>query len=459
MIGGLVWGPPMMAVLLGAGLWCSIKLGFFQLRHPVLWLKRTIGGRGESAGPGELRPFETMTTALAATVGTGNLVGVAAAIALGGPGAVFWMWVAAILGMMTGFSENVLGICYRVRDPDGTVHGGPMYYMERGLGLRWLGLLFSLLCAAASLGIGGSIQSHAMAAGLQESFGIPPLLTGLVVAALAAIVVLGGAARVGAVTGKLVPFMVAGYLLAGGVCLICRADRISAALAEIVSGALTPQAAGAGGGYGILLAMRMGLSRGIFSNEAGLGSSVLIHAAGRVREPVQQGMWSIFEVFADTLVVCTMTALVILTSGVYDSAAYLADYDQIGHAGGPLSGVRLTAAAFTAVFGPAGGVFLTLALVLFAFSTVLGWGWYGRQAWRYLTGARAERAFSVVQLAALVAGAISSQELVWSLSDACNGLMAATNLIAVVMLTGRVQRELRRYLAAQAPETFGKRKE
>ena len=438
----------MMAALLGTGLYSSFRLGFFQLRHPALWLRRTIGSCWKNTGgPGTISQFQSMTTALAATVGTGNIAGVAAAIALGGPGAVFWMWIAAILGMMTGFSENVLGICYRLREPDGTCHGGPMYYMERGLGVKWLGLLFAFFCMLASFGVGGMIQSHSMAAGLSQSFGIPPLVTGVLTALLAALVVLGGVRRIGAVTEKLVPAMVAAYLLAGGLCLICHADQIPSALGRIVSEAITPGAVGAGGGYGMFLALRMGVSRGLFSNEAGLGSSVLVHASGRVQDPVQQGMWSIFEVFVDTLLVCTMTALVILTSGVYDEAVYLAQYSQIGTVGGPLSGVQLTAAAFSATMGPVGGIFLTVALCLFAFSTVLGWGWYGRQACQYLFGARAAARFPIVHVAFLAVGAVLQAGVVWSLADACNGLMAVPNLIAVVMLMGRVKRELRRYLA------------
>lgn len=440
----------MMAALLGTGLYSSIRLGFFQLRHPGLWLRHTIGsGSARAGGPGTISQFQSMTTALAATVGTGNIAGVATAIALGGPGAVFWMWIAALLGMMTGFAENVLGICYRVREPDGTYHGGPMYYMERGLGLKWLGLLFAFFCMLASFGIGGMIQSHSMAAGLSQSFGVPPLLTGLLTALLAGLVVLGGVRRIGAVTEKLVPAMVAAYLLAGGLCLVCHAGQIPAALGRIVTDALTPGAMGAGGGYGLFLALRMGVSRGLFSNEAGLGSSVLVHASSQVREPVQQGMWSIFEVFVDTLVVCTMTALVILTSGVYDEMHYLMQYSQIGQPGGPLSGVRLTAAAFSATMGPAGGIFLTVALCLFAFSTVLGWGWYGRQACRYLFGARIAAAFPVVHVAALAVGAVLQAGVVWSLADACNGLMAVPNLIAVVLLMGQVKTQLRRYLARQ----------
>lgn len=436
-----VFGPPMAFALLGVGAWFTVRLGFFQFRHLPLWLRHTAGSlfspdgaRGHGAG--SISQLQSVTTALAATVGTGNIAGVAAAIAVGGPGSVFWMWCAALLGMMTAFAENALGIRYRVRGPDGRWQGGPMGYMERGLGAKWLAYIFAVCCVAASFGVGALVQSNSIAAGLHSELGVPPAATGAACAALALAVSLGGVRRIGRVTEYLVPGMVGLYLLTGLCCLAVHLDALPDALRAILREAFTLRAGASGTGCGLLLALRTGVARGAFSNEAGLGSTVLVHAQADVPGPAQQGMWAIFEVMTDTLLVCTMTALVILTSGVYDMEAYRAGYASIGLPGGPLSGVSLTAAAFSASYGAWGGRFVALALVCFAFSTVLGWSWYGRAAAEYVFGARAGAPFEVLFAAAVLAGSCLPPGRVWTLADLGNGLMAIPNLIAIVLLTG-----------------------
>ncbi|MDD3165165.1 MAG: sodium:alanine symporter family protein [Oscillospiraceae bacterium] len=439
-----VWGVPMMAALLGVGIYCTVRLDFFQFRHFARWQRSTLGTllhRKKTAADG-ISQWQSVTTALAATVGTGNIAGVATAIALGGPGAVFWMWLAALLGMGTGFAETVLGMRYRFRSGSGWI-GGPMYYMADGLGAPALAALFSICCLVASMGVGSAIQSNSIAQALGGTFGVPTLITAAVVAALAGVVILGGVRRIGAVTEKLVPVMVLVYLAAGLGCLVTHASAIPGAFAAIVTDAFTPRAAGTGGVYGVLLAARFGVSRGLFSNEAGLGSTVMIHAASDARDPVGQGMWNLFEIATDTLVVCTITALIILTSGAYDVQTYLAGYAAIGELGGPLTGVALTSAAFSATYGQFGGGIVSVSLVLFAFSTILGWCWYGERAAGYLFGERAVRPYRIVYLAASALGCLLSINLVWSAADAFNGFMAVPNLIAVVALLDQVRATLR----------------
>lgn len=441
---GVLWGTPMAFVMLAVGVWFTVRLGFFQFRHVGLWLRHTVGALFASDDgarrhrAGQLSQLQSVTTALAATVGTGNIAGVGAAIAAGGPGAVFWMWISALLGMMTAFAENVLGIRYRVRGPDGRWQGGPMGYIERGLGIKWLAVVYAAGCALASFGVGALVQSNSVSAGLTSEFGLSAALVGAVLAALTLIVALGGVQRIGRVTEYLVPFMVGLYMLAGACCLVVRPDGLPDAFRAIFREAFSLRAGVAGGGYGLLLALRTGVSRGIFSNEAGLGSTVLVHAQADVREPVQQGMWAIFEVTVDTLLVCTMTALVILTSGVYDPAEYLAHYDTIGLPGGLKSGVELTAAAFSSAYGAWGGRFIAISVVFFAFSTILGWSWFGRAAAEYVFGRRAGVPFELLFAACVLLGSVLPLGRVWDVADVFNGVMAVPNLIAIVLLTGEV---------------------
>ncbi|MCL2030005.1 MAG: amino acid carrier protein [Oscillospiraceae bacterium] len=452
-INRLIWGPAALGAFMAVGLLYSVRSRWFQVRGWRLWLAGTLGslfrrgGARKSRDGVSLSQLQAMSAALAATAGTGNIAGVASALALGGPGAIFWMWVSAFLGMMTGFAENALGILYRRRGAGGQWEGGPMGYIERGLGLKPLARLYALFCVLASFGIGNMTQVNSLAAALSDSFAVPPAASGLVTAALAGLVILGGLRRVASVTELLVPLMVVVY--SGGMlaCLFLRAGAIPDAFALILREAFTLRgAAGGAAGYGILQAMRMGVSRGVFSNEAGLGSSVIVHSASDAKTPAEQGLWSMFEVFADTLVMCTLTALVILTSGVYDPEAYAAAL----RAGRPVAeGAALTARAVSASLGPAGGVFVSASLTLFAFATLLGWSCYGERGAAYLAGeqmgARAVTVYRVCFIAAVVVGAVSGLRSVWAVSDMFNGLMAAPNLLALALLNGKAVKALREY--------------
>lgn len=445
-----VWGPPMLVLLLGAGVYFTVRTGFFQLRRLPLWLKKTIfscftGKAREKTGAGGISQFGSMCTALAATVGTGNIAGVATALTLGGPGAVFWMWVSAFFGMMTAFAENVLGVKYRERGPDGKWRGGPMLYLKNGLGSPLLAGLFSLFCVLASFGIGNMSQCNSIAQGLSGSFGVPPLATGLVTAVCLGAVMLGGLSRIASVTEKLVPFMALFYMGGAVAVLVLHRAAVPAAFVEIMGGAFGLRAGVSGvAGYGVMQAVQCGISRGVFSNEAGLGSSVMVHAAADVKEPCEQGMWAVFEVFFDTIVMCTVTALVILSSGVYDPARYgLA-------AGTPLmaslaTGARLTASAFSTVFGAWGGGFVSLSLVLFAFSTLLGWSYYGQRGMEYLFGERFVPLYKFLFVGMTVVGCTMELSLAWEISDTFNGLMALPNVLGVLALSGEVLAEWKRY--------------
>ncbi|MDO4270644.1 MAG: sodium:alanine symporter family protein [Eubacteriales bacterium] len=437
MVRAFVWGPPMLVLLVGTGVYFTVKTGFFQLSHIGLWFKKTLfscftGAARAKNGKNAVSPFATMCTALAATVGTGNIAGVATALTLGGPGAVFWMWVSAFFGMMTAFAENTLGMLYREKGPDGAARGGPMLYLRRGLHSPFLAGAFALFCVLASFGIGNMSQCNSIAAGLSGSFGVPPLATGVCTAVLLGVTLLGGLTRISRVTETLVPAMALFYM--GGAALVLFAHRaaLGPALGQIVGSAFSLRAGASGAlGCGLARAVRIGVSRGVFSNEAGLGSSVMVHAAADAKEPCEQGMWAVFEVFFDTVVMCTVTALVILCSGVYG-------------AGGE-TGAALTAAAFSTVFGPLGGGFVSVSLVLFAFSTLLGWSYYGQRGVEYLLGARAVPVYKALFVLATAAGCTMRLELAWTLSDAFNGLMALPNLVGVLALRREALAEWRRY--------------
>ena len=452
MVRAFVWGAPMLVLLVGTGVYFTAKTCLFQLRHMGLWLRKTLlscfsGAARRRSGKNAVSPFATMCTALAATVGTGNIAGVATALTIGGPGAVFWMWISAFFGMMTAFAENTLGMLYREKGPDGAWRGGPMLYLKKGLHSPFLAGAFALFCVLASFGMGNMSQCNSIAAGLSGVFGVPESVTGLVTAALLGAVMLGGLARISRVTETLVPFMALFYM-GGALAVLCRRAYLPQACGQILAAAFDWQA-GAGGlaGYGMARAIRTGVSRGVFSNEAGLGSSVMVHTAADAKEPCEQGMWAVFEVFFDTIVMCTVTALVLLASGVYDETLYgLA-------AGTPLmqtlaTGAQLTAAAFSTVFGPLGGGFVAVSLALFAFSTLLGWSYYGQRAAEYLFGARAVPVYKALFVAAAAVGCTMRLDLAWALSDTFNGLMALTNLVGVLALRRETLREWQRYRRA-----------
>lgn len=455
-VNGIVWGPVGLGLLFGTGLLLTVRTGGFQLRRCGYWMRHTFGAiltdrsvtahtaREEQA----ISQFQSLCTALASTIGTGNLVGVATAILSGGPGAVFWMWVMALLGMMTSYAENVLGIYYRRKDPAGGWRGGPMYYLRDGLGSRpgcklpgqVLAALFAAFCALASFGIGNLSQLNSIAGNLRAAFGVPEAVTGAVLAAVSAVILLGGLKRVAAVAEKLVPAMALLYIVGALTVVGVHITAVPAALAAIVKGAFGLQAVGGGVvGYGLSRAITWGFKRGAFSNEAGLGSSVMVHAASNVKEPVQQGMWGIFEVFADTMVVCTLTALVVLTSGLVEP--------DTGRMAVGAAGSALVRQAFDAVFGALGAKLIAVCVLLFAYSTTLGWSCYGCKAVEYLFGAGAGAGYRVLFVAVMPLGAVMRLDLAWALSDTFNGLMMLPNLIGVVALSGTVVRITQNYLA------------
>lgn len=425
LINGIVWGPPILILIVGTGLFLSFKTGFFSIAKLGYILKNTLLKMfaKESKGEGEVTAFQAVATALAATVGTGNIAGVATAIALGGPGAVFWMWFAAILGMTTKFAEVVLAVKYREKTADGRFVGGPMYYITNGLGWKWLAVVFAVFGAFAAFGIGNMVQSNSVAAALESSFNISPLATGLILAVVTALVIIGGIKRIGAFTEKLVPFMAAIYIIGGLAIIIMNIAKIPAAFGLIFSSAFTGHAAVGGfAGATISNAIRFGVARGVFTNEAGLGSAPIAHAAATTDHPVRQGLWGVFEVFADTLVICSITALAIVSSGVWESG---------------LTGAALTTEAFNTSL-PGGGYIVSIGIVLFAFSTIVGWEYYGERCAEYLFGPKANMIYRILWIPFVVIGAIGGLEFVWSLADTLNGLMAIPNLVAVIALSGTV---------------------
>ena len=440
----LVWGPGLVAAMLGVGLFLSVRTGFVQVRMFPAALRRFLAAfREAGTGDGE-PPFRALCTALAATVGTGNLVGVAGAIALGGPGAIFWMWVCGVLGMATKFAEVTLAIHFRQRR-DGEYLGGPMYMIRHGLSRRWRWLagLYAFFGVFAAFGIGNATQINAMVAGIGQvlaGFGAQcnDLILGLVLAALVGAVLLGGARRIGAAAEMLVPFASAVYLLLSCGVLILRSDALPAAFSAIIRGAFAPGAVTGGMVGSIFAAMRVGLSRGVFTNEAGMGTASIAHACARVSHPADQGLLGIVEVFLDTIVICTMTALVILCSGV--PIPYGTD-----------AGGSLTAAAFSAVYGDWAGLILAGCICCFAFATILGWGLYGARCAQYLLGADVFRPFAWFQIVAVIVGAVLDTGVIWSLAETVNGLMAVPNLITLVLLSPILSRLAKEYKQITRP--------
>jgi len=429
---GLVWGPPMLILLIGAGVVLTVATAAVQFRHFGTAMREVLGKlTRRGAGAGSVSPFQAVATALASTVGVGNIAGVATAIFLGGPGALFWLWVSGVLGMATKFAEIVVALHYREPDAAGTMRGGAMYTLKKGLGLPWLGAVFALLTALAAFGIGNMVQANSVAASLQASFGVAPAVVGLVLVVITGAVILGGIKRIADVTQYLVPFMALLYLAGGGLVLVLRAAELPRVFGLVIEGAFSGTAAAGGfAGSTIMLAMRYGIARGLFSNEAGLGSAPMVHAAAQTDHPVRQGMYGIFEVFVDTVLICSTTGLVILVTGVWDSGA---------------TGAALSARAFEAGLpGAWGDLVVTTGLVLFAFSTIIGWSYYGETGIVYLLGARSAVPYRVAWLVFIFLGATGSLHLVWDIADTLNGLMAIPNLLSVLVsipLLLRLQRE------------------
>ncbi|MBI4262957.1 MAG: sodium:alanine symporter family protein [Acidobacteria bacterium] len=419
-LNGLVWGGPMIALLMGTGLVLTLLTRFVQFRQLGLAMREVLGRMfSRGTGAGSVSPFQAVATALASTVGVGNIAGVATAIVIGGPGALFWLWISGLLGMCTKFAEIVIALHYREPDRAGVMRGGAMYTLRKGLGLPWLGAVFALVTALAAFGIGNMVQANSVAGALETSLGIPPAITGLVLVIVTSAVIVGGIARIGEVTSVLVPFMAVFYVGGGLVVLGLHAGRLPEALRLVVDGALSGTAAtGAFAGSTIGLALRYGMARGLFSNEAGLGSAPIVHAAAQTDHPVRQGLYGIFEVFVDTIVICTITGLVILVSDTWPSG---------------LNGAALSASAFeTGLPGLWGDLVVTSGLVLFAFSTLIGWSYYGETGIVYLLGARAAMPYRLLWLLFIYLGATGSLQVVWGVADTLNGLMALPNLVSVL---------------------------
>lgn len=439
-INAIVWGWPMLILILGVGFFMSLGLKLMPILRIGTGFKLLAGGvkvSKDEEQTGEVSPFQALMTAMAATVGTGNIAGVATAVFLGGPGALFWMWVTALVGMATKYSEAVLAVRYREVDEEGNHVGGPMYYLKNGLGRRWawLGTAFAIFGAVAGFGIGNTVQSNSVAQVIETNFGVPDLVTGLVVMVLVGAVLMGGIRRIGSVAGKLVPFMAVAYILAGLVVLGINADQIGPAMALILESAFSGHAAQGGfAGAAVWAAIRFGVARGVFSNEAGLGSAPIAHAAAKTRDPVRQGLIAMLGTLLDTLVVCSVTGLVIVTSGIWDSGE---------------SGAALTSAAFGLALPGVGNYLVAIALALFAFSTILGWSFYGEKCVEFLFGTRAIKAFRVLWILAVPLGAVLSLDFVWLVADTLNALMALPNLIAIVALSPVVFRLTRDYFERQ----------
>ena len=446
-VNNFVWGWPALILLAVTGVLMTCLTRFFQVAHIGHWMKQTIGAifrqkdvRSHTKDK-SISQFQSLCTALAATVGTGNIVGVAGAIIVGGPGAVFWMWLIAFFGMMTNYSENVLGIFYRRKNSAGEWSGGAMYYLRDGLGARKgcktigmvLAVLFSVFCFLASFGIGNMTQINSISGNMDAVFGIPTWVTGIVIVILAGLVVLGGLKRIASVTEKIVPFMVILYIIGSIVIFCTNLSMVGPVFAAIFKGAFALKAAGGGVvGYGVKLAIEQGMKRGVFSNEAGLGSSVMVHSSSNVKEPVRQGMWGIFEVFADTIVVCTLTAFTVLSSGLVDleTGVTVAEY-----AGTELSKANLVSTVFSMHFGFAGAAFVAISVMLFAFSTCLGWSHYGSKACEFLFGEKITKIYQVIFVLATFGGAVMGENLAWDIADTLNGMMMLPNLVGVLVLS------------------------
>jgi len=456
------WGPWLLVLLVGTGIYLSIRVGFIQFGRFGYAMKNTLGKifKKQDAGEGEITPFQAVTTALAATVGTGNIAGVTGAIAVGGPGAVFWMWVSALFGMVTKFAEVTLAVKYRERNDKGDWVGGPMYYIKNGLGKSWawLGSVFCVLGALAAFGIGNMTQINTIAGSINnaiDSFGgntaantmtlfgqavpVSSIIIGIIVAVITALVLIGGIKRIGAVTEKLVPFMAAIYIIAALIVVICKISHIGEVLAMIFKGAFSAKAA-LGGAFGITImsTIKKGVGRGIFSNEAGLGSAPMAHAATSETDPVKQGLYGIFEVFMDTIVICTLTSLVVLC-GVCSGV-------EVSWGAG--AGSELTAAAFGTVFGnKAGALIIAVGISLFALSTILSWSLYGVRCFEFLAGTKAGVIYKVIFVVVVVIGATLSLNDVWNIADALNAFMAIPNLVALLGLSPVVIKLTKEYFA------------
>ena len=418
-INGIVWGYPMLILIVGVGLYLSAGLGFMPWRKIGYGFKMLFTKDTGPKAEGEISPFSALMTALSATIGTGNIAGVATAVAVGGPGALFWMWVTALVGMATKYGEAVCAVKYREVDDNGDHVGGPMYYIKNGMGKAWiwLGILFAVFGAIAAFGIGNTVQTNSIASALEKTYSVPPVVTGVVVAVLVAAVILGGIKRIADVASKLVPLMAIIYIVAALTVIIINIEQVPAAFGEIFSQAFTGTAA-AGGFLGMVI---KGVARGVFSNEAGLGSAAIAHAAAKTDDPVRQGTVAMLGTFIDTIIVCTMTGLIIVMSGLWS--------------GGELNGAPLTAGAFDSFMSGIGDHVVTICLSVFAFTTILGWSFYGEKCVEFMFGVKVILAYRILWILATFVGTILALDFVWLLADTLNAMMAIPNLIALLILS------------------------
>ena len=439
-ISGVVWGPAMLVLLLGTGLYLTLGLRGMPIRRIGYGFRQILLGRkAGDRDEGEITPFQALSTSLSATIGTGNIGGVATAIALGGPGAVFWMWMTALVGMATKYAEAVLAVKYREVDEEGRYVGGPMYYIKNGLGgnWKWLGAAFALFAMVAAFGIGNTVQANAVADVVETNLYVPAWVTGLVLAVLVFLVIIGGIRRIAQLTEKVVPLMAIIYIIGALAVIFWNLPDVPGALAQIVTDAFTGTAASGGfAGAAVWAAIRFGVARGVFSNEAGLGSAPIAHAAAQTNNPVRQGTVGMMGTFIDTIIVCTMTALVIVLTGVWDTGE---------------SGAALTSMAFNEGI-PGGNWVVTLGMIFFAFTTIIAWSYYGERCAEYLFGVRVIMPYRYLWVVLLVVGAVANLELIWLIADVLNALMAIPNLIALLALSGTVFAVTRDYFANEGSQ-------
>jgi len=428
-LGGIVWGPFLLIVLVGTGLYLTLRLGWVQFSMLPYALKLAFSRKQDDRAPGDISQFQALMTALAATIGTGNIAGVATAVVLGGPGAIFWMWMTALVGMATKYAEGLLAIKYRFKDEQGVMQGGPMYYIERGLGMKWLAMSFAFFGMIAALGTGCSVQSNSVAHAMQSSFGIPTWATGVFLTVVTALVILGGIKSIARAASIIVPVMASFYVLGGLVIIVLNLEKLIPALTLILTDAFTG-AAVAGGAIGTVI--RYGVARGLFSNEAGLGTAPIAAAAAKTDVPVKQALVSMTGTFIDTIIVCSITGIALVMGGLYRDGQ---------------TGAALTGATFDALLPGPGGWIVTIGLIFFAYSTILGWSFYGEKCAQYVLGARAVYPYRFIFILFVMLGTVVSLDLVWAVSDVFNGLMAFPNLVGIALLSGVVIQETRNFRA------------
>lgn len=434
-ISGFVWGPFTLILIVGTGVYLTIRLGFLQFRSLPYALQLAFSPtRQDKKSKGDISHYQALSTAMAATIGTGNIVGVATAVVLGGPGAVFWMWVTALVGMVTKYAEALLAVKYRVQNSKGEMSGGPMYYLEKGLKQKWLAVLFALFGAVAAFGIGNMVQAKAVSDALNQTFNVPAWATGIILTILTGLVILGGIKSIGRVTAFFVPFMALFYVAGGIIIIVMNFDIVPAAVNLILTDAFTASAAG-GGILGTVI--RYGVARGVFSNEAGLGSAPIAAAAAKTDYPGRQALVSMTQVFIDTIIVCSITGITIVMAGLYD---------------GSVEAGNLTNASFAAFLGDTGGLIVTLAIALFAYSTLVGWSYYGEKCFGYLFNDKAIPYYKVVFVLFVFVGAVSQLSLVWGIADIFNALMAIPNLIGLLGLSGVVAYETKKFMKVAKEE-------